>query len=80
LVSNLGEHTQHVQKALPGGRAGVDRLLGRHEAGAAPPNVPDDVLQVADASGQAIDTGDYQNVTGMQEFEQGSQLLAAAPL
>jgi hypothetical protein len=33
----LGEHTQHVQEAFAGRRAGVDRLLRRLEAGAASP-------------------------------------------
>src|SRR5712672_4652103 len=43
----LGEHPQHVEEALPRGRAGVDRLLGGLQGDATPSEVMDDVLQVA---------------------------------
>jgi hypothetical protein len=47
----LGEHVQHVEGALAGGRAGIDRLLGRLEAGTASPDGANDVLKVTDAPG-----------------------------
>jgi hypothetical protein len=55
----LGEHAQHVQQALAGGRAGVDPLL---QYRAARRDSANDVLKVSDASGEAIDAGDHQDV------------------
>jgi hypothetical protein len=40
-----------MQKALAGGRAGVDRLLGGLETGTAGLHSADDVLKVTDAAG-----------------------------
>jgi hypothetical protein len=45
----LGEHAEHVEDALAGRGAGVDRLLGRLRAHAPRPNSANDVLQIADA-------------------------------
>jgi hypothetical protein len=33
----------------------------------------DDVLQVADAAGQAVDAGDHQGVAGAQEVEKAQE-------
>jgi hypothetical protein len=73
----LGEHAQHVEEALSGGGAGVDRLLGRLEGGAARADRADDVLQIADAPGQAIDAGDHENVPGVQKFQHGAECLTS---
>jgi hypothetical protein len=73
ICLELGEDPEHVQEALAGGRAGVDRLLGRLEAGAPPPNGPDDVLEVSDAPGNAIDAGDHQDVAGVQKLQDGAE-------
>jgi hypothetical protein len=77
ICLELGEDPEHVQEALAGGRAGVDRLLGRLEARAASPHCADDVLQIADAPGEAIDAGDHPNVAGVQEFQHGAERLAS---
>jgi hypothetical protein len=57
----LGEHAQHVQQALAGGRAGVDPLL---QYRAARRDSANDVLKVSDASGEAIDAGDKSGRRG----------------
>src|SRR5580658_4702399 len=49
-----------VQEALPGGRAGIDGLLRGLQDRAARPDSANYVLQVSDASGEAIDAGDHQ--------------------
>jgi hypothetical protein len=54
----LGEDPEHVEEALAGGRAGIDRLLGRLQTVAAGPHGANDVLKVSDAPGEAIDAGD----------------------
>jgi hypothetical protein len=36
---------------------------------------PDDVLQVGHSTGQPVDAGDYKDVTGAQELQQGVQLF-----
>jgi hypothetical protein len=77
ICLELGEDPEHVQEALAGGRAGVDRLLGRLEARAASPHCADDVLQIADAPGEAIDAGDRQDVVGVQEFQHSAERLTA---
>jgi hypothetical protein len=41
------------------------------------PDSANDVLKVSDASGEAIDAGDHQNVAGVQEFQHGAECLAA---
>ena len=47
----LSEHAKHVEKALAGRGACVDRLFGRFERGALGPDCSYDVLQVADRAG-----------------------------
>jgi peptidoglycan/LPS O-acetylase OafA/YrhL len=69
----FGEHAQHVQEALAGRRAGVDRLLRGLQNRAACAHSADDVLKVADAPGEAINPGDHQNVAGVQEFQHRAQ-------
>jgi hypothetical protein len=73
----LGEHAEHVEEALAGGGAGVDRLLARLQGGALGLQGADDILEVADAARQAIDPGDHQHIALAQEVEYGAQLLAA---
>jgi hypothetical protein len=50
----LREDAQHVQEALAGGGAGVDRLLRGLQDRAARPDSANDVLKVSDASGEAM--------------------------
>jgi hypothetical protein len=54
----LREHPQHVEEALAGGRAGVDRLLARLERCAARADLAYDVLQVTNAACQATRSAD----------------------
>jgi hypothetical protein len=42
----LREHPQHVEEAVAGGSAGVNRLLGRLEGRPARPHRADDVLEI----------------------------------
>jgi hypothetical protein len=51
----LREHAQHVQEALAGRRAGVDRLLRGPRDCPARPDSADDVLEVSDAPSETID-------------------------
>src|SRR5262249_31094459 len=81
----FGEDTEHIEEALPDGRTRVDRLLGRLERSAAGLHLAHDVLEVADAAGEAIDPGHHQDVARPEEIEDDPQLLAslrgcAAPL
>ena len=44
----LGENAKHIEEALPGSRAGVDRLLRCSQTRALGLEGADDVLQIAD--------------------------------
>jgi hypothetical protein len=55
-----GEHPEHVQEAFARRRAGVDRLLGGPQRGALGPHGSNDILQVADAPGEAINTARFE--------------------
>jgi hypothetical protein len=61
----LGGHPEHVEEAIAGGGAGVDRLLRGLQDRAASPDSSDNILQVSDTPGEMIDAGDDQNVAGM---------------
>jgi len=50
----LGKDTQHIEEALAGRGAGVDRLLGRLQSGALGLNRTRDVLQVTYTAGQTF--------------------------
>ena len=65
----LGEYAEHIEEAFAGGGAGVDRLLRGLQDCATSPYSSYDVLQIADATRQAIDTGDHQHVTIAEEIE-----------
>src|SRR5262249_20834770 len=58
----FGEHPEHIEEALSGGRAGIDRLFRRFERCAAGLHLAHDVLKVADAAGETIDPSDHENV------------------
>ena len=73
----LGEHAEHVEECLAGSRAGIDRLLGRFEGDAFGAQLVDDVLEVSDRAGEAVDPGDHEGVALVQEVEQELQLGAA---
>jgi hypothetical protein len=59
----LGEDTEHIEEALAGGCAGIDRLLSGLQDRALRFEGADNILQVADRARQAIDTRDHQHVT-----------------
>jgi hypothetical protein len=65
----LGEHAEHIEEALAGGCAGIDRLFGRLRDGTASPYSAHDVLEIADASREPINTGDHQHVTVAKKIE-----------
>jgi hypothetical protein len=73
----LGKHAEHVEEALAGGSACVDRLLGRLEGGAAGADCSNDVLKIADAPGQPVDARHHEHVALAEEFENRAQLVAA---
>jgi hypothetical protein len=54
----LCEHTEHVEEALAGGSAGVDRLFGGFQARAFCFERADDVLQIADRAREAMNASD----------------------
>src|SRR3954470_5951819 len=51
----LREHPEHIEEALAGRAAGIDRLLGGLQRGALRLHGPNDVLQVSDAAGEPVD-------------------------
>jgi hypothetical protein len=53
----LSEHAEHIEERFAGRGAGVDRLFGGLERGALGLHRANDVLQVADASRQSVDSG-----------------------
>jgi hypothetical protein len=61
----------------PGCRAYVDRLLGRLGDRPARADGANDVPQIPDASSQAVDPGDHQNVAGVEEPEHRAERLVA---
>ena len=65
----LGEHAEHIEKALTCRRAGIDGLLGRLERRAARADCAHNVLQVADASCQSVNASDHQYVILAKKFE-----------
>ena len=75
----LGKDPQHVEERLAGGRAGIDRLLGRLEGHPFAAQLVDDVLQIFDRAGEAVDPGDHEDVAVVQKVEQQLQLSAACP-
>ena len=54
----LSEHAQHVEKGFAGGGAGIYRLLGCLQAGPLGLYGANDVLEITNAPGQAVDSGD----------------------
>jgi Phage integrase family len=59
----LGEYAEHIEEAFAGGGACVDRLFRGLQDCATSPYSSYDVLQIADATRQTIDTSDHQHVT-----------------
>ena len=51
----FGKDAENIEKALPRGCAGVDRLFSRLQGDATLPEVVDDVLQVAQRTGKPVD-------------------------
>ncbi len=49
----LSEYTEHVEETFACGDAGIDRLFGRSQRGAAGLHLAHDILQIANAAGEA---------------------------
>jgi hypothetical protein len=64
----LGEHTKHIQEALAGRCAGVNRPLGGFQDGP---------LQFADAARETINAGNQRNVAEVQKLQNGAESLTA---
>jgi hypothetical protein len=64
----LREYAQHIQEAFPRRRARVDRLLCRPQRGTARLHGPNDILQIADTTGEAVNACHRQYVTRPQEW------------
>ena len=52
----FGKDAEHVEEGLAGGGGRVDRLLRRAQRSAFPPQLAHDVLQVADRTGEPVDS------------------------
>jgi hypothetical protein len=72
----LCEYPEHIQKALAGRCASIDRLLGGFESGTFSLHSANDVLKISDTAGKPIDASDHQHVTLTQEVENGAKLGA----
>src|SRR5258707_5478145 len=74
LAQVRGKDAENIEKALPRGCAGVDRLLRCLQRGATGTHLANDVLQVGDTSGEAIDPRHNQDVARMEKIEDDPQL------
>src|ERR1700744_2456446 len=71
------KYAQHVEESFAGCGAGVYRLLSGLQAGTLSLYRANDILKIANAPGQAIDSGDHQNVTGIKKIQHRLKLGAA---
>jgi hypothetical protein len=70
----LCEHLEHIKEAFARCGACINRLLCSLEMRRAP-SPRADILQIADAAGQAVNARDHQHVTLAEEVEDGAQFL-----
>lgn len=73
----LSEDSKHVEECLASRVARVDWLLSRLEMDTLGFEVSDDVLEVTERASQAINSGDYQNVSWTQEVHERREFGSA---
>lgn len=73
----LSEHAEHVEEYLTCSGRRVDRLFGRLDVHALGFEVANEVLEVAEATRQAVNASDHQCVAGMAQGCQSADMLTS---
>src|ERR1700682_1268950 len=74
----LCKYPEHIHEGFTGCAGGFYRLLGGFQRSAPRLHRPDDILQIADAAGQAVDAGDNENIPFAEKVQDSLQFSAAS--
>lgn len=69
----FGENTQHIEESFAGGGTRIDRLFRRLEGNAFQVQGKNNVLEVIDAAGEAVNPRDGKDISRAQEVQQQLQ-------